>query len=650
MKYIYNRNQYNKYEVVNEEIDSDKIDVEFGETLIGGTLHRLLGFFRSAVKGTEMKIYASQLNSLLADIVAKETSKKVEKETGVEVNQEQMNVISACWIIVYAYSTSLDNIEDTEGVKIKEMAQLVIDMEDIENLPELFEEARQNIIDAANLFENTEDVDHVEEKEEEEIDVEDNDNDPDDNDPDGNPLELDAHKKEKSLELDAHGKENNNKSLELDAHGKENKSLDAHKDGVLQIGHNDEFSKRKDEITRKIEKFKYNIKRAEENYKKCDMEKKVTKNLKKLIDNINSRINSVVGIFNDKKYSDIEKLEKCESEIPLINTYIKHLEKLFDNCGIKESNNSVGNIFNIKNINLLLFKVNKLFENDDTTLRLNQNNDGDGDDGDGDDKEDVIDNNDTTEGGGVTDDKTHEAKPVNNNIMDELIKLLNQSRLNSLIEMVIQMEKKTKITKETITKYNETSETIKIEEISDEDGKKLIKILTRAKNALFHTKPYDEIRKNQKRWYDKLENGRAINRKGYTNWVKKVNEIAVLYKSQLPDKVIVLLTDSLDKKNIGNDYVTLTQEFLGINKRGKKPSETTSKDTVDYVTGYEIGDWVIYQQITKDSAGNIVTNKGEVKKKSGDYIEVETEKNKNDGKGETTKIHLHQVKNWKSKK
>ena len=66
MKYIYERNEYQK---LNEIVDSDKLEVEFGDTLIGGTLHRLLGVGRSALKNVEIEQYAKKLDRILAGMV-----------------------------------------------------------------------------------------------------------------------------------------------------------------------------------------------------------------------------------------------------------------------------------------------------------------------------------------------------------------------------------------------------------------------------------------------------------------------------------------------------------------------------------------------------------------------------------------------------
>ena len=98
-------------------------------------------------------------------------------------------------------------------------------------------------------------------------------------------------------------------------------------------------------------------------------------------------------------------------------------------------------------------------------------------------------------------------------------------------------------------------------------------LLTKVKDSLLHTKTYDEIRKNQKRYYDKIEGGRAVNRKGYQTWTGKVNGILAFYKDKLPMKTITLISDSLDKTAMGNDYVTLNKQFLGIEERPNKKEQ-----------------------------------------------------------------------------
>ena len=47
------------------------------------------------------------------------------------------------------------------------------------------------------------------------------------------------------------------------------------------------------------------------------------------------------------------------------------------------------------------------------------------------------------------------------------------------------------------------------DKITGADYKDIINILMRAKNKLIATKPYDQIRKKQQRYYDRIEGGRG---------------------------------------------------------------------------------------------------------------------------------------------
>lgn len=202
---------------------------------------------------------------------------------------------------------------------------------------------------------------------------------------------------------------------------------------------------------------------------------------------------------------------------------------------------------------------------------------------------------------------------------------LSISEFKKIRRELEEKSKKLKVTRKDLEEIDKKAGEKGIGGVSGKLSKKLMEVLTKAKDSLLHTKPYDQIRKNQQRYYDKLDkSGRAINRSAYQSWVKKVNELTSYYKDQLPKPILTLVSDSLDKEEIANDYVKLHKEFLGIDKRGiNNKSGFNYLNNMDgknkYVTGYKVGDKVTYFSVTKNS-----NNTGKVVKINKDDVDIDT--------------------------
>ena len=75
MKWVKNFPNYKSEhtDIINEMTNSDDITPEWGDTLVGGTLHRILGMGRSALKNSEINGYVKKLDQLLGEILSKES-------------------------------------------------------------------------------------------------------------------------------------------------------------------------------------------------------------------------------------------------------------------------------------------------------------------------------------------------------------------------------------------------------------------------------------------------------------------------------------------------------------------------------------------------------------------------------------------------
>ena len=119
MKYIKDRNQYK----INEILDSDNIKPEFGQTMVGGLLHRFLGFGRSLAKGMEVTKYSKELDRLLASMCV---SAAVE---GDLISSDQLQMVK----------DNKDDIENMLAIEGIENAVIVLEQKGIEGKKEASE-------------------------------------------------------------------------------------------------------------------------------------------------------------------------------------------------------------------------------------------------------------------------------------------------------------------------------------------------------------------------------------------------------------------------------------------------------------------------------------------------------------------------------
>jgi len=118
-----------------------------------------------------------------------------------------------------------------------------------------------------------------------------------------------------------------------------------------------------------------------------------------------------------------------------------------------------------------------------------------------------------------------------------------------------------------------------LEDIKGDVITQIVDIVVGAKNSLVNQKPYDELLDKQKRNFDKLDGGRAINKKGYDKFNKRLLEISSYYKDLIPVPLKRFLTSAAKKTNIDDDYVTISQDLLGLdvsdrNRKSYSPSSS----------------------------------------------------------------------------
>ena len=118
------------------------------------------------------------------------------------------------------------------------------------------------------------------------------------------------------------------------------------------------------------------------------------------------------------------------------------------------------------------------------------------------------------------------------------------------------------------------------QEISGEDLRKITQIAYKAKDAIMHQKPFEDIRKKQQRYFDKIEDGRAISRKGYQIWANRINQILSYYKDILPKPILTYVAGLSDKSNISDDFNKLSREFLDIKTTSVEKSLTDDKKKI----------------------------------------------------------------------
>jgi hypothetical protein len=505
MKYIHNRINYR---LITELLNSDEINVEFGETLIGGLLHRLLGYGRSKWIEGEINTKIDQLDRLLASIVTDLISK----------NKKNKEIIVNLKINMFLNYLE-KSIKEAEKGDFKEAQKAL--PEGNNYLPAVIE---KRIGKELELYKKHIEKQPNDKKEitlvgkninyKEEIykifDTEEKDN----------KIILKKVVNNKGEEIEDIGyydidknkffDKNGEEIFLLDGDKKENKQLNAPKK-ILSLPKIEEINEDNiEEIYNKAVQVRDNVIKHCDKCKFDEKDKKEVFKLRTIIDNILSRFESLknnLKIIKNKekeisdKFKQMIENDKKELKIQDLNDVAKKIYDICDRCKISES--------------IILEK-----------------------------------------------DINQEANDIADNVI-EIIK-------GKLKEFEKEFEKE-KVTEEDIKRIDEEIKNAenKKGDIDGDKAKKLIDILTSAKDILMHVKPYEQIRKNQQRYFDKLESERAINRKGYKTWVAGVNKLVNYYKDLLPVKVITLITDSLDKKNISDDYVTLNKEFLGIDARNK---------------------------------------------------------------------------------
>ena len=182
-----------------------------------------------------------------------------------------------------------------------------------------------------------------------------------------------------------------------------------------------------------------------------------------------------------------------------------------------------------------------------------------------------------------------------NNAISDVIRNMNPSKQNKkkvLFNRIKQWIKKDVelygISDKELRDLNEHIKSKRTNENLDGDNaKRLARILAKAKNRMVGTKRFDELRKKQQRYFDKLPSSdRSINKGAYTRWVDRVEAILLYYKDieSIPDNVRQYIANSLEKEQIADDYVKITKEFLGLKQSIKEP-ESKDNTTSTATTG-----------------------------------------------------------------
>ena len=521
MRFIKSRNELTK---INEILDSDDLKVDFGDTFIGGTLHRLLGMGRSQLNKNAINTLAKKLDKLLASIFVKgslseDSEKMINDENTVELIRKQESVRLA--------KEASQKMLDGDIVEAKQL-MLGVPEEDI-NIPGI-STLNMKLIGAPKDSDENEPLvgeADVEDDNTEDIDYEDVD---DSDDSDDTPR----------IEMNGKpyvvvGYDQGNDSFRLkDENGNE---ADIEKGKI----------KPDNEESKKILSIAMSNSEGGNNAKEKD-----TAELKNLLVDIEQKRENLRKVYQDTlKGSGGRK----ESQVLKLIMDIKTLAENF------RKNTEKGEYDEISYV-----KLNKMISR---ALEF------------------------CKEGEKVVNDSFRYLSRFLEKKNDEN---LTQAEFNKIRAELDEESKKFNITEEQLRGLNkEIEETKGFANISGTDLKNVMDILSEAKDKLFHVKPYDEIRKNQRRYYDKLSDGRAINKLGYTTWTKEVNKMLAYYKDKFsgegndPSKRLMgLLSESLEKKNLLDDYVKLNQEFLGIkispNKTSSNGDSALKKEDSEYDT------------------------------------------------------------------
>lgn len=472
MRYIYNRDQFK----INEQLfDSDNMNVEFGDTLLGGTLHRLLGIGRSALSNVQIQNYINKLDRQLASMVVQPTLDEINdtKEEGEEITIEELSEegqkAEVSKLLLKAAELSLEEDKESKEKAVKLLEAVPEGV--VKQLPAAASEA---------LVQLKTDLQVVEKDQEEEI-------------------------QETGLV-----KYNFKEGDVVLYNGKEVQVTD--------------IDSEENQVTYKDEK---------ENESKEELDKMFTELTKQ-------RENLVKEVEN--KYNELSKVDGSEWTPEEQNRVASVSENTKDRLrDIKENgwdeDKYKGLIKNISMLEKLVNQYSNVNESIDVSLE----------------KEADL-------------------------LLEKEEKVFTEKDYKRLKKEIEKESKTWKFTMSDLEELNKkVAETKGIGEITGDQAKIIMDVLTGAKDSLLHTKPHDEIRKKQQRYFDKLPSGRAINRKGYLKWVKEVNKILSYYKDFLPKKVIKMISDSLDKDAISNDYVKINKDFLDIDKKGSSSDSDSSK-------------------------------------------------------------------------
>jgi hypothetical protein len=592
MKYIHNRNQFKNLERINEVLmDSENLEADFTNSLLGGTLNRLLGWIRSNAANPMPKL-AKELDRLLAKLAMENIQLKAgngDEEKGKDKINEvkkfyilnQIN-ISIQYIMQKNYDLAIQHMVDKDQLKdvigedkanklldgVEKLKALGEGKKDQKTLPQSTSKGEEGIQKIKNNIEKSY-VNIVKSNVW---------------------LSKDENKINTNYSKYKVGDEvfyiTNKKDVQLS----KVVSLDGLEPGKIQIktfkgkqfaadfnrlfkGLNDVNINLIFDIDREI-----NLENIKNRYRKLQKSShpdlsgsdEVSKIINQIYDQILPIIVKNYIINNIKpKINDLQGLcLKCGVSTDKFGEINSTIEQILSRSGrqIFDQNDNYNNVINLLN------EIAK-----DCTCEPNKKLD------------ETI--NYLKESFELLSEK---------NETDEYIISLDKKEFEELVKeadkRVKEKKSQIKITEEEFNKMDdelkkavETKQLIRDRKgkqgINGENAKALMKILNKAKNAMLHTKPYKEIRKKQKRWFDPLttdETGRAVNRKYYNTWVKEVNEILVYYKNMVDPMVLTLVSDSLDKENIANDYVNLNKEFLGISKpKNGEPRGGGGKRTTD---------------------------------------------------------------------
>lgn len=490
MKYVYSLNQYIKEQL----IDSDKIDIDFHDTLIGGLLNRALGIGRSELFAKRITKIADQLEAYLSSMVIDDTIETiVDSDIDISSKEEVKKLLE---------------LGEGKGVLALPKARDII----------------EEVVTGQELLRITKDIEEYKA-----------------GDDKLSPLEI----KEKL--------NNRLKSIPKNQKSKYQKTIkdlyeiieETYGSSELNLG---DFI----EIDNKTYIF---YEKQGDNAILMDIEsgESITKSFKQLTQD---------AIINSLSKKQREPFLMANKAYQYINDTIDRLSKELDDAQIEKLN-----------------KLSKQAENRFVSILQKIRNE---------DMGDI--NSDINEFRNLHSKISHITGDTAVSIVKESVENVSIKSIRKDLEKKL---KNSKLSIETLDGLDKQVKTRKgKQEISGDHMKALNILAHKGKDAMMHQKPYDDIRKNQKRYFDKLEGDRAISRKGYQLWASRINQMATYFKDILPKDVIDYIAGLADKKNIGDDYVSLNQKFLGVDKPkhgGKSVVDTIETNVNKQTKSKDIG-------------------------------------------------------------